>query len=283
MVDTQDVVGHLCHVKATWEAEWTEQPDLVCLRFSDQAGPGHGSAEFRWRYGEQLRPAIGSRAADADFETVERSAFLGQYVKVVADNGLVWYGVFVDKSDTRHGSHREDDESPWIDQGVETLAAFALSYLLDLNPIRSTVMTPPPPVIVGSESVIGEPVPFNGGFVTSGAKSQGLRENFDGAWVEDDATEEFPVAGFAADVERFPAWWTAKAVLSYLITYQLPANVGGVVAVPWRVQETDRLDYQIPLLDPAGMTVWQVMNKVVDRWRALGPEVSAEIPLPEDS
>ena len=183
MVATQDVVSHLCYVKATWAAEWTEQPDLVCLRFSDQAGPAHGSAEFRWQYGEQLRPAIGSRAADSAFAVVERSDFLGQYVKVVASNGLTWYGVFVDKTDTRDGSRRDDEESPWIDQGVETLAAFALSYLLDLNPIRSAVIT-------SAGEVIGEPVPFNGGFVTSGSRGVGLRENYDGLWVEDDATGE---------------------------------------------------------------------------------------------
>ena len=141
MVATQDVVSHLCYTRTAWEDEWSEQPDLECLQFSDVAGPGHASAVFTWRYGVQLRQEIGSRTADSEYQVVDRSDFIGKYVKVVTSNGLSWYGIILDNADVPQGADTLDPEDETlVPEGGETLTAFGLTYLLDLEPIRSYVV-----------------------------------------------------------------------------------------------------------------------------------------------
>jgi hypothetical protein len=253
MVATQDAVSHLCYAKASWSDAWVEMPDLVCLRFSDQAGPAHGSAEFRWVYGEQLRPAIGSRPADSTYEVVDRSGLLGKYVKVLTSNGLGWMGIVVDVTDTRRGAGQEDTESPVISQGVEVLAAFALTYLWDLNPIRESVV---------DENRIGEVFAFNGGAnVGRGPRS------------ENNCSLTLASPEFTADADVVA--WTAKKVLQYVLNHFSPLDADGSALIAWQFEQLEDagfsdLDYEIPQMDPAGMTPWQLMNKVIDRRRGLG-------------
>jgi len=254
MVATHDAVSHLCYAKASWSDAWVEIPDLVCLRFSDQAGPAHGSAEFRWLYGEQLRPAIGSRPADSTYEAVDRSGLLGQYVKVVTSNGLGWIGIVVDRTDVRQGAGQADEESPVVPQGVESLTAFALTYLWDLKPIRHSVV---------DGDTIGEVFAFNGGAsVGRGPRS----ENNCNSSV---ASPEFT----ALQIDVTP--WTAKRVLQYVLNHFSPLDAEAAALIAWQFEQLDDvafadLDYELPQMDPAGMTPWQLMNKVVDRRRGLG-------------
>ena len=244
VVDTQEMVGHVCYVRSAWTTqaqpgEWVEAPDLECLQFSDVAAPGHGSATFVWRYGSQMRQAVGTRPADSDYVDLPRSGLMGWYVKVQTSTGIGWMGVIVDTADQRGGS------SGGVAEGVETLTAFALSFLLDQQPIRSSKV---------DAKLINDVIPFNGGAVTGSASR--TADNRSGTETEFTAENPFP--------------WDAYRAIDYLLQEHAPKNAAGDAVVPFQVEEVASLGYKLPLIEYAGLTVWQAIALIVDRRRGLG-------------
>jgi hypothetical protein len=66
--------------------------------------------------------------------------------------------------------------------------------------------------------------------------------------------------------------WTAANAIEYLLEQFPPKNTAGDVIIPFELHDTalDYLTYELPYSDYHGMSVWQIINKLIDRRRGLG-------------
>ena len=235
---------HLCYTKTNWSDAWVEQPLLECLRVSDVAGPGHSSAQFSYRYGVAMLNAIGSRAADNSPTAVSRPDLLNKYVRVVISGGMTWYGLLTDQDDRQDGTL---DGTP---TGIVHFTAYGLSILLDLvQPItQSKIKT------TSGTSIINLALPFNGGSDGRRGRSRVSQGNYD------------PTAKCFTDatVTAGPSLWTAADAVQYLLD-----AYSDVLNATITTQSLDALKYDLPYLEVQGNTVWQAINRMVDRRRGL--------------
>ena len=107
-------------------------------------------------------------------------------------------------------------------------------------------------------------IPFNGGTSIGSARGK-PGNNYDGL-----SGDKFGVTESRAQA------WTAKRVVSYLLTSFLPVDINGDSKIIFRMAETDQLDYKLPVVEYAGQTPWQLLNRVVDRRRALGVRANVD-------
>ncbi|MEP3478017.1 MAG: hypothetical protein ABJZ55_02105 [Fuerstiella sp.] len=243
--------SHLCYHKANWEDQWVEAPLLRCQKVSDQAAPAHATGQFTFRYGEAILPAIGSRSADTAKTTIVRGGLLGRYVKVVLQTNPVvnWYGIITDGTDDRHGDIRGT-----IPSGVESYTAYGLTLLLEKSqPITRTILEAPPED-PEAHPFINIAVPFNGGADGRKDRSRLASGNHaSGVFSLESAT-----------------LWTAAEAIDYLLTHFSPRNASDEAKVPFTFANTSALDYELPFLEYDGLTVWEIINRIIGRQRGLG-------------
>lgn len=259
-----DEIRTIVYTKTTWAGSWVEQPLFEATNIASQAAPGHSSAVLRWRYGKTIQPKIGTRPADKNLTTIARGAFLGSYVKIVLDTDpvdpLTWYGVIQDNSDNTFG--RLDGTTP---AGVETYTAFGLTWFLDQSkPITQSVVKQG--ATAEDNITIERAIPFNGGTDGSKRATRVSSRNYD-------QTLEV----FTDRDNSDPPWaWTASNAIEYLLTNFPPKDVAGDVLIPFELHSTalNYLRYDLPYTDYAGMSLWQIFNKVIDRRRALAGTLS---------
>lgn len=241
------------YTKTAWADAWVERPLLMAVRIADQAAPGHPSAVLYHRYGQGLLPAIGSRAADSTFATISRGGYKGKYVKISVTGLGDWYGIIQDNSDSRSG-----ELTGAIPSGVEQYSAFGLTWLLDQNPILQSKVK-----YTGGTWVIDRTIPFNGG--TDGTID---RKNRVSARNYDETAKCFTDRTQTTS----PKPWKASHAVEYVLTEFAPKNAGGSALVPFALHSTalSFLDYELGTIGYEGATVWQVLNRLIDRSRGLG-------------
>lgn len=242
-----------CYTKTAWADAWTEQPLLKALSITDQAAPAHSSATLSYRYGKAILPAIGSRAADSTLATITRGSLAGSYVKIVVSGLGTWWGIIVDSTDARAGLL-----GGTIASGEENYTAFGLTWLLDQTPILKTFCRS-----ASSTIEINRCIPFNGG--TDGNNRRDNRV----AWKNYDSTNKV----FTDRIRTAsPAAWKASNAIEYLFARFSPTNAAGSLLIPFALDSSalSFLDYEIGLVEYDGQTVWQIVNRLIDRRRGLG-------------
>lgn len=242
-----------CYTKAAWADSWTEKPLLLARQITDQAAPGHSSAVLAYRYGKALLQEIGSRAADSSVATITRGSLIGQYVKIVVSGLGTWYGVITDNVDARAGHL-----GTTVASGTEQYTAFGLTWLLEHSaPIRQSKVK-----ISSGTLTIERALPFNGG-TDGGRRASGV------AWKNYDSTTKcFTDRSQSSN----PAAWTAANAVEYLLDNFPPKNAAGSVLVTFELHADalDFLDYELPFAEYESQTLWQILNRLIDRRRGLG-------------
>ncbi len=238
--------------KSTWAGTWTEQPFLEALVVNLPVAPSHGDCRLRYRYGKVIAPAIGSRDADDVQATIARPNLVGHYVKVEVSGVGTFYGVIQDDADQQHGFLGGADAS-----GVKNYIAFGLTWLLaNSKPILQSKVK-----YSGGTWIIDRAVPFNGG-------TDGRSDRQRVAWKNYDATN---LCFTDSSQAVAPTAWKASTAIEYLVANFGPKSSAGTVLVPFVLDEdsVDYLDYELPMVEYEGQTIWEVINRLVDRRRGL--------------
>lgn len=241
-----------CYTKTRWASSWTENPLILARQITDQAAPGHSSAVVQYRYGKAILPAIGSRPADSTPATISRADIIGNYLKITVSGLGDWYGVITDKGDIRNG---EIGTTP---SGMEVYTAFGLTWFLDnYKPVtQSRVRTS------SGTQIIDRAIPFNGGTDGTVRKNRVTWKNYDS--LEKCFSDRSITTSLKA--------WKAADAVAYLLKEFSPRTSLGAELIPFELhpQAKTFLDYELPYLDYDRMTVWQILNKIIDRRRGLG-------------
>ena len=240
---------HLVYTRQLWSQQWTLRPVLRATEINDACGPSHSTATLSARYGVGMLPEIGDRPRDTEPTTIPKANLRGHYCQIrVGNNALIWTGILLDSSDRQTGDWQQS-----VPTGVETYTAFGLSILLDqTEPIRRTYYS--------VNDSIGIAVPFNGGSDGRASRSRISTANFN-------ATQNC----FTDKTIGTPTFWKAKDAFKYLIERFAPRDKTGTKRLPLYVSQESYacLDYQLPPTSIEGLTLWQALNRLVDRSRGL--------------
>ena len=236
--------------KNAWGDEWKLFPFMQPITAVHVAGPSVSTARLVWKYGDILREDGGG--------FLEFDPFLldGQYVQIgvshvappnwipAAEEVPLWTGVIATEKLDVHGTELDP-------QGDQELVAYGLEHLLDRDPIGSAVA-------LGEESgdfrEIGHSPTFNQNYERGG--SEGGNRTL---------SEEFYDGKEINMFSRDGALWTAKDILIYIL------HVHGLDDINFRITgQVDLLDNIIPKFSAEGLTVKQVIDKLINRKRGMG-------------
>ena len=245
---------HLCYVKLDWNAAWVQMPDLKCRIIKDAAAPNHAEANFEFKYGHGMLQAIGNRPADAVFRNYDRRFLRGYYVKVVDTlDGWEWFGIITDRDDDQEGDLNET-----LPSGTERYSAKGLTYLLEtMSGIRwSWVLDS-----AGDPVRIDGAIPFNASVNGRRSNEQKewkvLKRHSSGNWV------------FVSPREPNTELATGGRALEYVFQHFYPTDLLGAVSVPVRITGVAP-DYELAHFSYEGQTLWEILNRIVSRDRAIG-------------
>lgn len=220
-------------VKPTWAADWQYVPYLEAVRASEEAAPSVGSAELRWVYGDK------KQWDSASFGVYGPANLHGWYCAIwghdANGSAALWYGVIVVNRAKIGG-----DAS--VASGRERMTAFELGYLLERVEVNGSYT---------EAGYIDRPLKFNGrhGF---GLAPQGNRGALD---VETNTYE------FGEGDDR----WSNAQIAAYLLERFGPDGVTFQL-----VGQLDALDAIVDEHDFEGWSVWDALNRLIDRRRGLG-------------
>lgn len=219
---------------------WTEQPHLRCHRLTRTVN-GLDTATFSFQAGTNVRQ-IGATTMGNAAELSLR----GKFVRVEftdPDNGdFEWTGYFAEDRSQR------EIENP------QRMTAYGLEYFLDRRDILAT--------IVEDGKRLGRVVPFNdpsgaGGLAVSSRGNRSTAEQSAGVY-------EF------ADAENDRDEWRARDIVFYLLEHFPPQNnLDQPRPCDWAAVVGLKLDDYIVGFDPAGLTIYQILNRLVNPRRSL--------------
>jgi hypothetical protein len=219
---------------------WTEQPHLRCEQITHTVN-GIDAAQFTYEVGPEVR-----RIGATQVEAVAEIDLIGDFVKVVltdSENGnFEWHGYVVGEVNRRQLN------------GPQPINAVGLQYFLDRNQIRESV--------IYNGKRVGRVVPFNNSSGANGfaVKSRGNRSS---------TTGSAGVYEFASS-ETYRAEWTVRQIIDYLIGHFHPnTDIGASFPCEWEFSPGAFLDDYIVSFDPAGKTIYEILNGLVNQRRSL--------------
>ncbi len=238
-----NVGDHVVYTKATWAGTWAAQPNLVCTECQWRAAPEFSSALLTWRTGYIIPPGSTSPTLYGPWTA------RGHFVRIdwTCDDGstLRWVG-FIDASTWPTEAF---GDQPLVCYGLER--ALALTPIMDFCWKRGT-----------SDYYRSNEPPTFGYNRTKDPDSVG------GVYVFCDEMRD-------ADADIFR--WTTREIVRYLLKYNVPSNNFGVGNIPWSVNQPTQLpDWDAPLVETRGRTVWDVLCELVNADRQLGMTVGSD-------
>jgi hypothetical protein len=207
---------------------------------SDRAAPAMASARLRFDYGYI------SREGAAAFAIESPQQLLDWYVQCVATfeatEAAVWHGVIAEETIQPAGQTA-------YPAGTQELTAYGLEYLLD----RSTIMGAQCET-VGASIWIKVTPPFN----RPHKRGPQVRGNRSGG-KQLSGVYEFDMTGVDADP------WRHSDIAEYLLKFHSPAGITFTLA-----GQTAALDEMESVQELEGLTVFQALNRLIDRRRGVG-------------
>jgi hypothetical protein len=263
-------------VKEQWTDAWTEAPYLEAISATDAVSPTVPQARFRWRSGSI------QREGQTQFTDVPAIDLRDWFVKIdllgqpsdgssrgPTSTALLWTGRFV-AQDIELGGEADDRPAP----GDQDLTAYGLAYELDRSVISSSVITNDG----STASYVNVALTFNENYI------EGFSEVGNRSSAAITVTESAPArSGYVfADTrnvsDNTPYAWSLKNIIEYLLKFQggVVPNGSGDQTVPMFTLEADAkllsaLDKLVfPNVRVEGLSVFQVLNELLDRRRGLG-------------
>jgi len=186
------------------------------------------------------------RQGETDFSTIAAIDILDYYVRIrfsVQDYDLPtvlapydWYGIIRHVSDQVHGVQNG------VRTGVQTFTAYAIESLLD----RDIILTS----------------------VADQRYSRGIIHNEDGRPNMDPHNQIF-----CNRRSQTTDYWSTRAIVNYLLRYLQPRDYDGTAVIPFVISAAmlERLpDWDQPVVETHGKTLYGVLNTLISRQRGLG-------------
>ena len=252
--------AHTVYTRALWNADWTARPYLYAETLSFSVSPEIPQARLSYRTGEILQP---DELAYASFGQLDLA---GHYVKIAIDQQQIegedpvptrdWHGIVVESEHDRQGHELPAQNVT----GRQTITAAGLEFLLerqivDTSVVRQTELT---------EERIARGIGFNLGPGDNG--SHRFQGNLS-ASLAPGGTPVFAERLTGEDVLT----WTGYEILFYLLKYHSPRDFMGTAKIDWWVGgQYDNLKSYEPAIHVHGLSVRAILNRLIDRRRALG-------------
>lgn len=254
---TNSYPAHQVSTKTYWtDASWSVVPYLYCNRFTSVASPGLSTASLTYRFGRGQRPGASA------FATYSPQNLTDKLVRIEAVGLPPWYGVIVDRLESRLGAF--DDSGTRIPNGVESYTAVGLEYFLDRQPITSSYYLDSN----GDEQQIGRAIPFNGGNGYS-TQSGSAAPNASATLSATSA-----VRLFSQDLTSSNAiTWTDREAIEYLLKKFPPEDNQFQTAIPFELDYTSSLasiDWASPTFSYDGLTLRQILDRLISRRKGVG-------------
>lgn len=231
-VTIRDFPNYRVQIRRVWADDWETVDYLEPLMVHQTIAPSVPMATFRYRYGDIKRE---DKNAFAFYEPL---AVVDWYVRVDAissdGNQLLFVGILSDDEYELHGATTDP-------QGDQVITAYGLEHLLD----RVSMVG----AYVDGDNYIGRTPTFNAreqwGGVLSGNRSE--------------------LTGWNAQFSRDGYKWSHLDVICYTLRYFAPAALNVGLSGAW-----DVLDNLSGVYEFEGLTVRQILEKLIDRRRGLG-------------
>lgn len=273
------------YLRKKWDDEWEEVPQLFAIHVEFAAAPNFGSASLVWRYGYAILPKSTAGEVVAPYHAEET---IGMYVwvepqstdRLDEDNDEAkmpnWYGKIVSIGDEWHGDSDSPESEP-VARGKQMLACHGIACVLDTTPILTSVVERLDKDGQQTTREINVCLPFNR--LNSHAIDAQMRldGNRSAMIASGDA---FCFAGSLSpsidEESNFepPEKWTLATVLDYLFEFHTPKDYKGDKLVKFSLRRNivleGLIDYEVQLDRYDGLTMFQVLNNLIDRRRSLG-------------
>lgn len=260
--------------KSTWEGSWEPQPNIVPLKAVWAAPPSLSEATFRHDFGERL---LTQKTA---FETIDSLSIRDHYIKVevfTSEDVTVpintWVGQIVDDTRDIHG--RDASASKAKEGGSQRLTAYGLEHIFRKCPIDETCFREFDSGWSEKKGRVRTRMVFNQGTLDGAlvGNKTSARHNLDG---EDGESYLFDTDRTSRGPDQEPtAFWSYTNIIEYLLTrfvntrttpqFALPESSAGEIGAGSSEPITI-----VRIEDLFGMTVWDALNKMLDRRRGFG-------------
>jgi len=262
MAFVQEWKGVEVSYKELWDDDWTVEPNLICLRLTRSLGHQIDQATLLWRQGEMFNP--GDIAEEGSLLFKQRNSPIGDryYIRLrrLEEPFLLWWGIVVGEEWPLAGKKLDGVTNSFTLLSDKLYTVMGLEWLMDRNPIVSTVHHP--------DERISHPLGFNYGLGDGRGASfedrgnRDTRKNGDEQWV------------FAVD-NSFKNLWFADQIVEHLLYYHAP-NDGNNPSAPAPVtfgidSETYApfLEWFTPTVAVEGRTLYAVLNDIITARRGL--------------
>ena len=251
--EANEVATVRVYLRDSWEDDWEEHSGIHCERISFGCAPNVSTAEFYFRYGYKI-----AWPGDAVEKVARLDINPRSYVRVVVtptprlgvdpgdQTGFEWVGVW------RSASSYLDDQRQWC-------SADGLECLLNWVPIARSWFRDGFGALREAESALtfnAENLP-NASKVTQNVNGQAVRV-------------------FETDKKQATKWST-REIVRYLLAANPPVDAAGDPIFVWNLLAVTLLpDWDSPIVETAGRTVWEVLTSLICRYRLTSFWVSPE-------
>lgn len=227
------------YTRQHWADSWTLVDNLWPTNLRWLLFPNRSIAEFRSDYGPILP------TNDDTWTTVAKTNVLGYYVKVevdCADGTLRWVGFMDDVVDYQGGVINNGVSD--VPYGRLDITAYSMLSCLDYQGVHTSFWWD------GTDKrESGSAIGFNAGG----------HPNRTATVPSSEASHLF-----SADVDA--EYWSSKDIAEYLIAQHSPKNAAGSTAIGFELINASLLpDWDRPEIFPDRMTVWEVLEQLVDQ------------------
>lgn len=244
----------LVYTRENWADDWEEDETLFLVECTWSSGTAISTAAFVRHYGEvmQSNESAWTRRLKADYSR--------QFVKVGIpttkdDDGewqyRYWYGVFDVMEDDQGGITTKGPVDKMIATatGIQTFTAYGLEKLLAESPIRTARY-------------------WSRLHSTPKTLDRGLVFNRDGRGNRSSNLDNDSFI-FEGDLAIAYTWPTVN-IVEYLLAHHTPVNESGTRAIPWSLIGHTLPNWDRPIIDSDGETVFGLLNTLVNASHLLG-------------
>ena len=256
-----DHYPHTVYHRERWFEEWAEVKYLYASSVHDGNGVDPSQATLFWKFG------VGEQCDLNEFDEYQKKDLANHYIKIEIEQGtdgegndndpIKWFGFIVDQQEDRLGAGMAADED--VLSGANGYLAHGIEMLLDKTILHHSRVLKSSD---GSEYDLPRTLTFNAPNNHENHGNRSPEKGAEGVYI------------FTDDLTWGESdFWTTKTILEYLLQYEKPKAITGDEFIEWELGD-DAInvlpDWDRPVLQAEGRTLFSILNQLCDRRRMLG-------------